>query len=308
MKLFSGTANPALAEEVAKLLDIPVAKSEVVRFDNSEVRVRIEEDVRDESCVVMQSTSNPTDTHLMELFFFCDALRREQAKRVTVIMPYFCYARQNIQHRPGEAVSAHVVIRLLESLGVNRIITCDIHDEGSLGIFSVPVTHLSTLPMMAAEVKKYIGEDKVSADKVAVVSPDQGGIERARTFGTALFGTSSFNLVVVEKRRDQNVKHVSSAVQVFGDVKGKTAVIVDDVTTSGGTLIHAAEACMAAGAVRAVSAIAHHDLGTTAPAKIQDSKIEKLFTTNTIALTDEFKFDKLQEISIASLIADHLKN
>lgn len=307
MKLFSGTANPELAQEVAKLLGIEVAQSEVVRFDNSEVRVRIVDDVRDEKCVVIQSVSNPTDTHLVELFFFCDALRREQARRITVIMPYLCYARQNIQHRSGEAVSAHVVIRLLESLGVNEIITCDIHDEGSLGIFSVPVTHLSTLPMMAEEVKKLLGADKVTTETVAVVSPDQGGIERARTFGTALFGSNNFDLAVVEKRRDQNVKHQSVAVQLFGDVKGKTAIIVDDVTTSGGTLIHGAEACIAHGATRVLSAIAHHDLGASAPAKISESKIEKLFTTNTIKLTDEFKFDKLQEISIASLISSHLK-
>lgn len=307
MKLFSGTAHPALAAEVAKLLNIPVAKSEVVRFDNSEVRVRIEEDVRDEKCFVIQSTSSPTDTHLMELFFFCDALRREQAKQINVIMPYFCYARQNIQHRVGEGVSAHVVIRLLESLGVHQIITCDIHDEGSLGIFSVPVTHLTTLPLMAGEVKKYLGEKKVTTQSVAVVSPDQGGIERARTFGTALFGTSAFDMVVVEKRRDQNVKHKSAAIQIFGDVKGKTAIIVDDVTTSGGTLIHGAEACINAGAARVVSAIAHHDLGPGAPQKIQSSKIEKLFSTNTIALTDEYTFDKLQEISIASIIAGQIK-
>lgn len=307
MKLFSGTAHPALAEEVATLLGVPVAASEVVRFDNSEVRVRITDDVRDQDCVVLQSTSNPTDTHLMELFFFCDALRRERAKSITVVMPYFCYARQNIQHRPGEAVSAHVVIRLLESLGIHRIITCDIHDEGSLGIFSVPLTHLTTLPVMAEEVKTYLGEGSVTTQSVAVVSPDQGGIERARTFGTALFGTRDFDLVVVEKRRDQNVKHVSDAVQLFGDVKGKVAVVVDDVTTSGGTLIHASEACVKAGATRVVSAIAHHDLGESAPDKIQNSKIDKLFTTNTIALEDKFKFAKLQEISVAQLIADSIQ-
>jgi ribose-phosphate pyrophosphokinase len=307
MKLFSGTANPKLAQEVAEALEMPVANSEVVRFDNSEVRVRIEEDVRDKKCVVIQSTSNPTDTHLMELFFFCDALRREQARRITVVMPYFCYARQNIQHRQGEAVSAHVVIRLLESLGVNQIVTCDMHDEGSLGIFSVPVSHITTLPAMAEEVRAYLGENNVNTKNVAVVSPDQGGIERARTFGTALFGTRAFDLVVVEKKRDLAHKHESIAAQLYGDVKGKIVVVVDDVTTSGGTLIHAADACLNAGATRVVSAIAHHDLGASAPKKIQDSKIEKLFSTNTIALTDGTTFDKLHEISIARVIAKHLK-
>lgn len=307
MKLFSGTANPKLAEEVAQILGVPVAKSEVVRFDNSEVRVRIEEEVRDEKCVVIQSTSNPTDTHLMELFFFCDALRREQARRITVVMPYFCYARQNIQHRTGESVSAHVVIRLLESLGVNQIVTCDIHDEGSMGIFSVPAAHISTLPLMATEAKKYLNSLEVTPKTVAVVSPDQGGIERARTFGTALFGTRAFDLVVVEKKRDLEHKHESVAAQLYGDVKGKAVIIVDDVTTSGGTLIHAADACLHAGATRVISAIAHHDLGPDAPAKIQQSAIEKVFSTNTIALTESLSFEKMQEISIASVIAEQLK-
>jgi len=174
-----------------------------------------------------------------------------------------------------------------------------------MGIFSVPLTHITTLPILAQQVHQYLGE--VSMDTVAIVSPDQGGIERTRTFGSALFGTPDFDLVVVEKRRDQNKIHTSGAVQLYGDVKGKAVVIVDDVTTSGGTLIHAAEACMQAGATKAVSAIAHHDLGTSAPQKIQNSPIEKLFTTNTIKLTDEMKFDKLHEVSIASLLAQSIK-
>lgn len=282
-----------------------IGHSEVVRFDNSEVRVRIVEDVRDETCVVIQSTSNPTDTNLMELFLFCDALRREQAKKVIVVMPYMGYARQNIQHRKGEAVSVNVVIRLLEALGVNRVVTCDIHDEGSMGIFSIAFTHITTLGALAKHVASYLDEE-ITPGKIAVVSPDQGGIERARTFGTALFGTDTFDLSVVEKSRNPDLIHTSHAVQLFGDVKDKTVIIVDDVTTSGGTLIHAAETCLSRGARRAVAAIAHHDLGVAAPAKIQASPIEKLFSTNTIALQDDLAFEKLVEIDIADVLAASL--
>jgi ribose-phosphate pyrophosphokinase len=307
LKIFSGTANRPLAESIAKHLGLSLSPAEVIRFDNSEVRVRVECEVRDEVCVVIQSTSNPTDTNLMELFLFCDALMREEAKKVIVVMPYLGYARQNIQHRSGEAVSVNVVIRLLEALGVSRIVTCDLHDEGSKGIFSIPFTHTSTLAALAETVKNYIGHD-VSPEHVAIVSPDQGGIERARTFGSAFFGNDSFDLTVVEKSRNQDVIHTSRAVQVFGETAGKTVIIVDDVTTSGGTLIHAAEACIAKGATRAVAAIAHHDLGSSAPAKIQDSPLEKLFSTNTIALDPTLAFDKLQEVDISATLAQTLRS
>lgn len=306
MKLFSGTSNPKLTEKVAKLLDIPVSESEVVRFENSEVRVRVCEDVREETCVVIQSISNPTDTNLMELFLFCDALRREQAKKVIVVMPYLGYARQNIQHRPGEAVSMHVVIRLLEALGVTRVVTCDIHDEGSMGIFSIPMTHISTLPLLATHIKTEM-KGKLDPDHVAIVSPDQGGIERARTFGKAFFGTDSFDLTVIEKSRDPNRIHTSRAVALFGDVKDKKVIIVDDVTTSGGTLIHAAQSCLDAGATSAIAAIAHHDLGPSAPAKIEASVLEAVYSTNTITLTPETTFESLVELDIASVIAESLR-
>lgn len=306
MKLFSGTSNPTLAEKVAKLLDVPVSESEVVRFENSEVRVRVCEDVQEETCVVIQSISNPTDTNLMELFLFCDALRREQAKKVIVVMPYLGYARQNIQHRSGEAVSMHVVIRLLEALGVTRVVTCDIHDEGSMGIFSIPMTHISTLPLLAERVKADM-EGELDPDHVAIVSPDQGGIERARTFGTSFFGTNSFDLTVIEKSRDPNRIHTSRAVALFGDVKDKKVIIVDDVTTSGGTLIHAAQSCLDAGATNAIAAIAHHDLGPSAPAKIEASVLEAVYSTNTITLTPETTFKSLVELDIASVVAESLR-
>jgi ribose-phosphate pyrophosphokinase len=199
LKLFSGTAHPALTKEVADHLKIPLSKSEVVRFGNSEVRVRIEEAVKSSKCVVIQPTANPTDTNLMELFLFCDALRREEAKRVYGIIPYFGYARQNIQHRDGECVSANVVIRILEALGFHKIYTFDLHDEGTEGVFTIPFKNLSTFPVLSKKVKKYLGSNTTEKD-IAIVSPDQGGIERARNFGISFFGHNDFHLAVTEKK------------------------------------------------------------------------------------------------------------
>lgn len=305
MVLFSGTTHPKLSKEVAKLLHTSLGKTEVVRFDNSEARVRVLEDVRDKKVAIIQPTSNPTNHSLMQLFFFCDALKREGAKDITAVIPYFGYARQNIQHRPGEAVSAHVVIDLLEHLGFTRIITFDIHDEGLMGVFSVPFTHLSGLGSMA---KQFLADHPgTTPENTAVVSPDQGGIERARAFGNALFGDQQYDLVIVEKKRDQDKIHQSTALDIFGDVKGKNAVLVDDIITSGGTIIHAADLCLDRGAKNVYAAITHHDFSTKAPGRIQESSLKAFYTTNTIPLKPAQQFPKLKEVSIAAEIAATLK-
>ena len=305
MKLFSGTANPALSQKVADLLGVPLAKAEVIRFENSETRVHIEEVVKNENCYVIQPTANPTDTHLMELFFFCDALRRQEAKKVYAIIPYFGYARQDVQHRPGECVSANVVIRFLESIGFYKVYTINLHDEATEGVFSIPFKNMDAFPVLTQEIRNYIGT--VTTDTVAVVSPDQGGVERARKFADQLFGHTEHFITVVEKRRDLQHIHKSQALDLYGDVKGRTAVLVDDVITSGGTLMHAAQLCLDRGATRVLTAVTHHDFSPTAPAKLQSSVIERVFCTDTIALHDDQKIEKLHEVTVASLIAEIIK-
>lgn len=302
MKLFSGSANPTLSQKIADQLNTPLAKAEIVRFENSEIRIHIEEDVKNESCYVIQPTANPSDTHLMELFFFCDALRRQEAKKVYAIIPYFGYARQDVQHRPGECVSANVIIRFLESIGFYKVYTINLHDEATEGVFSIPFKNINAFPILAEEIKTYIGD--VSTDKVAVVSPDHGGVERARKFGDELFGHVEHSISVVEKRRDLAHIHKSVALDLYGDVKGRTAILVDDMITSGGTLRHAAQLCLDRGATRVLTAVIHHDFGPKAPAELQASAIEKVFTTDTILLRDDQKFDKLVEVSVAGVIAD----
>lgn len=306
-KLFSGTAHPNLVKEVAKLTKLPIASSEVVRFDNSEVRVRIEEDVTNSRCFIVQPTANPTDTNLMELFFFCDALRRQEAKRVYGIIPYFGYARQDVQHRAGECVSANVVIRFLEAIGFHKVYTFDLHDEATEGVFTIPFKNLTTFSLLASKVKEYIHTEKLDDSEVAIVSPDQGGIERARKFGINFFNSENFHLAVTEKKRDQDRIHRSKALDLYGDVHKKVAIIVDDIATSAGTLINSAELCKKNGAEHVIAAIAHHDFSATAPERIQNSMIDAFFTTNTIALKEGQSFKKLRELSIAPLIAEILK-
>lgn len=305
LKLFSGTSNEPLARNVAGILHLPLGKSEIIQFDNSEVRVRVTEPVKDSVAVVIQTTSNPTNSSLMELFFFCDALKRGEAKRIVGVIPYFGYARQNIQHREGEAVSAHVIVRFLEAVGYDEIYVFDLHDEATGGIFSVPFKNLTALPLLASEVKKHLG--KINRRDIAVVSADQGGVERGRIFGSAFFGTEDFPLVVAEKKRDLNTKHRSTALDLHGEVEGKTVIIVDDIVTSGGTLLDAVALCEKAGAKNIIAAIVHSDFSVKAPGRLQESPISAFFTTDTIRLARRQRFPKLREVSVAPLIAQEFQ-
>ena len=308
MKIFSGSSNPKLTEEILSLLKLKASKAQITRFKNSEVKVRILDNVKNKTTVIIQSTSNPADQNLMELFLFSDALRRQEADKVIGIIPYFGYARQNIQHLPGECVSVNVVIRFLEVLKFHKIYTIDLHDEATEGVFSMPFKNLSALPLLAEEIKKHLLQqgDKVDEKSTAVVSPDQGGIERARRFGDYFFQGSPFIPSLVEKKRNLEQIHKSEAVAFFGDVEGKTAIIVDDVATSGSTLLNAAALCKKKGAKKILAAVVHHDFAPEAPEKIQKSEIDLFFTTNTIALPQNQRFPKLKEISVAPLIAKEL--
>ena len=299
-----------------------MAKAEVVRFGNSEVKVTIQEDVKNQACFVIQATSNPTDTNLMELLFFCDALKREEAKKIIAIIPYFGYAKQNIQHRKGECVSVNVVIRFLESIGFNKVYAIDIHDEATGGVFDIPFRNLSAFPLLAEEIKRYFINKKIidviSPDKIALVSPDQGAVEKVRKFGNIFFNKINlvganrgspilFPIIVIEKKRDQNIAHKASPLGIYGDVKGKIVLIVDDMVVSGSTMIPAIDLCLNRGAKAVYTCAVHHDFTSSAPEKLQNSKLEKFFTTNTIALKKEQIFPKLIEFSISSLISGELK-
>lgn len=303
MKLFSGTGNLKLSQEVSRLLNIPLSKAEIIRFANSEVKVSIKENVKNEICIILQPTANPTDTNIMELFFFADALKRGEAKKVIGIIPYFGYARQNIQHQIGECVSANVIVRFLETIGFSKIYTIDLHDEATEGVFSIPFKHLSALSLLAETIKK---EFSNKLNSIKIVSPDQGGIERARKFSSFLFGAET-SIAVIEKLRDLNRPHISHSVALYGEVKNKIVFLVDDILTSGRTLVNAAELCAKNGAKEIYAAIVHHDFSPNAHQFLESSIIKKIYTTNTIELKKADQFSKLQEISVAPIIAQELK-
>lgn len=310
MKLFAGTANPSLAQELSSLISLPLSKAEIIRFDNSEVKVTILEDVANEDCYVVQSTSNPTDTHIMELLFFIDALKRQEARKVTAIIPYFGYARQNAQHRKGESVSMNVVVKMLETVGADEVIVFNLHEEASAGMFSIPFTNDSALAALVPQVKEYIlsviGSTAIE-EGVAFVTPDQEGVERARLFAEAVFPGHSVEVAVTEKKRNLDIKHESEAMALYGNVENKVCVIVDDIITSGGTVIHSADLCLQKGAKRVICCIAHADLATDAGNKLQNSQIDRFFATNTVELQPELRFPKLTIVSVADLLKQYVK-
>lgn len=308
MKLFTGTAHPELGKSVALHLNTALSSADVVRFGNSEVRVRIKEEVRNKTCVIIQPTSDPTDTHLMELFLFCDALKREEASQIIVVIPYFGYAKQNIQHVKGDCVSANVIVRFLEAIGFHKVYTFDIHDEGTGGVFSIPFKNLTAFPLLAEYVRGDLKKNKIHTSDVVLVSPDQGAVEKVRNFGTIFYGRSDFSEAVIEKRRNQTTPHKAEPIDLYGYVEGKIAIIIDDMVVSGSTLLPAVDLCLKKGAQKVYAAVVHHDFTSDASRKIQSSQLEKFFTTNTIVLRDNDRLDKLVEISVAPLIADELRH
>jgi len=306
MKLFSGSSNVPLAEGIAKELGISLSDSKITHFSNSETKVQILEDVRDEICVVVQTTSNPTDTHLMELFLFCDALRRQEARKVIGIIPFFGYARQDMQHFEGESVSAHMVIRFLETVGFSKIYTIDLHNEATSAVFSIPFKNMTGMRVLAQYTAKHFKEKGIDLKDVSLLIPDQGGIEQGRFFGEELFGNNEFPMAVIEKKR------TGETVQSFGihgDIKGKHVVVVDDMIVTGGTIISAVESLKKSYTIESLTVVAtHHDFVKGAPEKLQSSIIDTIIASNSIQLNPSITLPKLQEVSLAPLIADELRH
>lgn len=303
--IFMGTSLPKLASEIVKLNSLSFGEQENVRFANSEFKVTIKSDVKDKDCFIIQSTANPTDQNLMELLLTTDALRRGEAHEITAVIPYFGYARQNIQHRTGECVSMNVVVKTLESVGVNKIITCDLHEEGSSGMFSISFENLSTLPILAKQIRaKLLEENNLSESDFVICSPDQGGIERARLFGNSFYQElKEYEVIMIEKKRNLENIHESKAVEIYGDVKNKRVILVDDISTSGGTIIHSTDLCLQKGALAVYAAVVHPDFGQGVAAKIQESSLKEFWTTNTIERTvdDLTMYPKIKITDIASV-------
>ncbi len=294
--IFSGNSNLELARQIAGELSTPLGLSEIIRFEDSECRVRIEEDVEGKEVFIIQSLSNPVDENLMEFLLLGDAAKRGEARKVIAVLPYHGYARQDRIHRPGECLSAHVVAKLIESIGFDKLITVELHNETILGFFEMPVIHVSGLSLFHNEVEK-LGKD------VVVITPDAGALKRAQRFSEGL----DLPLALIEKKRDLNTAHKIISMRVVGEVKDKIAIIVDDVIVTGGTLVNAAHLLKQKGAKQVIAVATHADFVGGADKILRDSPLDKIWVTDTIKIAEDKIFSKLKVFSIASTIASAMK-
>jgi len=292
--LFSGSSNLPLASDVAKLLNVTLGKVDLTRFADGELRPWIQEDLRDKTVIVLESLSYPMDEHIMEMVLVGDAIRRMAPKNMIAVIPYMGYSRQDKLHRIGEPISARVIAKFLEVSMFSEMICVDLHNDAIVGFFQVPVTHISALPVLAADIKKMHYKDPV------IISPDVGGVKRARNLAYIL----NLPMVVMEKKRFLDKNDTSDVFQIIGDVKGKTAIIVDDIIATGGTIAHGAKALKDAGAASVVVMSTHGVLAGDAVKKLTTSALDRIIVTDSINIPKEKRFPKLGIVSIAPLIAD----
>lgn len=296
IQLFTGNSNRKLAKEIADFLSIEVGDATVSTFSDGEISVKINENIRGSDVFVVQSTCTPVNNNLMELLLMIDAARRASAGRITAVMPYYGYARQDRKAQPRVPITARLVADLLSVTGIDRVLTIDLHAGQIQGFFDVPVDHLYAAPVHVEYVKKEYLNDLV------IVSPDAGGVERARAFAKRV----NASLAIIDKRREK--ANVSEVMHVIGDVKNKNAVLFDDMIDTAGTITHAAAALKENGAKRVVAACAHAVLSGPALDRINDSALENVIVTNTIPMDEkQKKCKKLTVLSVASLLGEAIK-
>ena len=291
--VFSGRANQKLTEEICKYMDVPLGKTVIRDFSDKEIYVKIEENVRGGDVFVVQSTCFPGNTNLMELLIMIDALRRASAKRITAVIPYYGYARQDRKNEPRVPITSKLVADLVVTAGADRVLTVDLHAGQIQGFFNIPVDHLFAINVLIDYIKEQKLEDLI------VISPDAGGVERARAYAKRL----NSSLAIIDKRRD--IPNEAKAMNIIGDVKGKIAFIVDDMIDTAGTLIEATDALLGAGAKEVHACCSHPVLSGPAGERIANSPIKTVITTNTIPLNGELeKNSKIKVLSVASLLGE----
>lgn len=292
LKIFTGNANPALAKEICDYLGLPLGEAFVGRFNNGEVQIMIDESVRGKDVFIIQPTSYPVNDNLMELMVMADALKRASARHITAVVPYYGYARQDRKTRGREPITAKLVANLMQTSGITRLVTIDLHAGQIQGFFDVPVDHLYGASILA----KYINEKNL--EDVIVVSPDLGGVTRARDLADRIGAP----IAIIEKKRPE--PGVAKVMNLIGDVKGKNCIIVDDIVDTAGSLVEGAKALEEFGAKSVTAAVTHAVLTDPASERIANSNIKELIVTNTMPLPENCKLENITQLSVAPLLGE----
>ncbi|GHT38970.1 ribose-phosphate pyrophosphokinase [Endomicrobiia bacterium] len=292
LKIISGNANIELAKQITQKLKVELSEAKIGRFGDGEVQVKIVDNVRGADCYVIQPTSSPVNENLMELLIIADALKRASAKRITAVVPYYGYARQDRKSEPRVPITARLVANLFATAGITRVLTMDLHAGQIQGFFDIPVDHLYGMPVLLS----YFKEKNLS--DIVIVSPDAGGVERARSFAKHF----NADLVIVDKRRPR--PNEAYIMNVIGEVKNKNCIILDDLVDTAITLTKVADVIKAKGAIKVFAAASHGVLSGRSKQRIQDSSIEELVITDSIPLAKEGPTEKIVVLSIASMLAE----
>lgn len=295
IQLFTLNANPDLAKEIADYLEIELGKCTVSTFSDGETQINIEESVRGCDVYIVQSTSQPVNENLMELLILIDAVRRAAASTITIVMPYYGYARQDRKARAREPITSKLVANLLETAGADRVVTLDLHAPQIQGFFDVPIDHLVGVPLLSDYFEKKGLED------VVVVSPDHGGVVRARRLADRL----KTPIGIIDKRRPK--PNVAEVMNIVGEVEGKTVIIIDDIIDTAGTMCLAIDALIEKGATEVYAACTHPVLSGPAIERLEKSPLKELVVTNTIQLPEEKRIGKITQLSVAPLLGDAIK-
>ncbi len=297
LKVFSGSAHPQLTREIADFLGIPVGQARLRRFPDSEVSFQIDENIRGTDVFIVQPTSNPVDEHLMEMLIMVDAFRRSSAARITAVVPYYGYARQDRKDKPRVPISAKLVANLLSASGTNRVLTMDLHKAQIQGFFDIPVDHLFAAPVII----EYLS--RLNYPRLTIVSPDAGGAERARAYAKRL----DAELAIIDKRRSEDGS--AEVMNVIGDVQGRTCILQDDIIDTAGTIQKGASALKAAGAERVLACAVHGVLSGPAIDRIDNSPLDQLIVTNTIPLSaNAQQCKKIVVLSVARLLGQAIRS
>lgn len=292
LKIFTGNANPALAKEICDYLGLPLGEAFVGRFNNGEVQIMIDESVRGKDVFIIQPTSYPVNDNLMELMIMADALRRASARHITAVVPYYGYARQDRKTRGREPITAKLIANLLQTSGITRLVTIDLHAGQIQGFFDVPVDHL----FGASIIAKYINDKKM--EDTIVVSPDLGGVTRARDLADRIGAP----IAIIEKKRPE--PGVAKVMNLIGNVEGKNCIIIDDIVDTGGSLVEGAKALEEFGAKSVTACVTHAVLTDPASERIRNSNIKELIVTNTIPLPENCNIPNITQLSVAPLLGE----